>query len=146
MEKPWAYVNHRPYFNQTKSHKTWDVLKLIIEKKKDWTSAEVPPLHSKGRKHNKEYNNKVEMKSMVKEKGLKVYLSQDGAQWRPRSRLSRPYNCSDHTSSIQLFHRLGCFRYLRHCLPHVWPSPLPVGKGNYWGLLNSLKIQQKNKN
>lgn len=28
-------------------------------------------------------------------------------------------------------------------LPHVCPSPLPVGKGNYWGLLNSLKMKHK---
>jgi len=86
------------------------------------------------------------MKSMLKTRGLKAYLSQDGAQGRPRSCLSRPYNRSDDASSIQLFHCLGRFRYLRHIvylsgLPLVCPSPLPVGKGNYRGLLYSLKIK-----
>lgn len=76
------------------------------------------------------------MKWMLKTRDLKAYLSQNGAQGRPRSRLSRPYNRSDDASSIQLFHCLGRFRYLRHIvyvsgLPLVCPSPLPVGKGNY---------------
>lgn len=69
---------------------------------------------------------------MLKTRSLKAYLSQDGAQWRPRSRLSRPYNRSDDASSVQLFHCLGRFRYLRHTvyvsgLPHVCPSPFA-----YW--------------